>query len=215
MGADPQRGGAGGAPTTPAEEGPSLATLTQRLALAGPDLLAPEADVPALVADVALLLDGTVLGAATLRGLDAALGRTATPAARAAAGVVCWLVADPAVRSHPGVEAAARARGGLAPWFLHVLHELTTGLAAVRAPRAWVHEETGREEAARALCAAGALLPEGESAAQAADRWQAVSTAYRQQASRAMAEEVRRAEELARALAEKRAKEAAAQYANY
>ncbi|WP_199422016.1 hypothetical protein [Actinotalea solisilvae] len=215
MRAEPPRRGAGPAAATTPEPGPSLATLTQRLALTGPDLLAPEAEVPALVADVALVLDGTVLGPATLQGLDVALGRGALGAARAAAGVVCWLLSDPAVRSHPGVQVAARARGGLTPWFLHVLHELSTGLSAERDPRTWVHEGTGREEAARAVCAAGGLLPDGETAAQAADRWQAVSTAYRRQASRAMAEEVRRAEELARALAEKRAKEAAAQYANY
>lgn len=195
-------------------EGPSLASLVQRLALASPDVLDRAVDVPALVADVATQLDGTVLDADTLRALDRALGRDAPRVARAAAGVVCWVVADPALGEHDGVRAAAAARGGTAAWFLHVLRDLT-GLAHVRDPRTWVHEETGREEAARALLAAGDLLPAGETAAEAADRWQAVSTAYHQATSRAMAEEVRRAEELARALAEKRAKEAAAQYANY
>ncbi|WP_188037783.1 hypothetical protein [Actinotalea sp. JY-7885] len=195
--------------------GPSLATLTQRLALTSPDMLDRHVDVPALVADVVIQVDGTVLDAAGLAWIDRTFGPDAPRRTRAGAAVACWLLTDPALLGHPGVAAAAAERGGTARWFLHVVMRLVSELAHVRDPRTWVHQDTGREEAARAALAAGDLLPAGESEQEAADRWQAVSTAYREVASRAMAEEVRRAEELARALAEKRAKEAAAQYSNY
>ncbi|MEK8227576.1 hypothetical protein NKG05_17875 [Oerskovia sp. M15] len=59
------------------------------------------------------------------------------------------------------------------------------------------------------------LRPSGETTAIAEDRWAAVSTVEQQRVDREMAEEARRSEELAKALAAKRAAEAAAQYANY
>ncbi|NCT90160.1 hypothetical protein GXB85_04225 [Cellulomonas sp. APG4] len=195
--------------------GPALASLRQRLARTPPDLLDRAADIPALVCDVLVVLDGTVLDARALTRLDTSLGVDAPRVVRAGAGVACWLVLDPALHVHAGVREAVQETGDLARWALRVIERLAHGLAPVRDPRTWVHEPSGREEAARAALAAGGLLPAGESAEHAADRWLAVSTEHREAASRAMALEVRRAEELARALAEKKAKEAAAQYANY
>ncbi|GEK20771.1 hypothetical protein [Cellulomonas xylanilytica] len=193
-------------------DGPALAALVHRLTLAPPDLFEPSVSVSALVADVAVSLDGSVLDRKVLRALDADL---TDPAHRALVGLVCWVVLDPAVQGAPGVRAAAAGLGGPAGWFLRVVEGVQAVLAGQRPDRAWVQDDDAREELARAVCRLGGVLPAGERAETADDRWLAVSSAYQRKVAQSMAGEVARAEELARALAEQRAKEAAAQYANY
>ena len=195
-------------------DGPALATLLHRLALAPPDLFEPFVSASALVADAAVSLDGTVLDRRTLSALDADLtGPAGRASRRALVGLACWLVLDPAVHGAPGVRAAAA--GSLSGWFLRVVEGVQRVLAGQRPDRDWVQDEAAREELARAFCRLGGVLPAGETAATADDRWLAVSSAYQRKVAEAMAVEVARAEELARALAEQKAKEAAAQYANY
>lgn len=201
--------------------GPAVAVLVQRLALAPPDVLDPRVAAPALVCDVVEALGGGLPSAPELDRLARALApagpASSGPSVRrgdAVAGLLCWLLWDPRVHRDPGL-CARWSAGGLLPWFLSVLERLVAEVAVVREPREWVRDEGGREEAARAFCRFGGVLPAGESAAVAEDRWRSVSTAYQREVSLAMAEHVRRREELARALAEKKAKEAAAQYANY
>ncbi|WP_156374189.1 hypothetical protein [Cellulomonas sp. Leaf334] len=193
-------------------DGPALATLVHRLALAPPDLVEPTVSASALVADVAVSLDGTVLDRRVLRALDTDL-KTAHRAPLV--GLVCWLVLDPAVHEAPGVRAAAAGAGGRTGWFLRVVEGVQRVLAGQRPDREWVQDDVAREELARAFCRLGGVLPAGERAETADDRWLAVSSAYQRKVAQSMAVEVARAEELARALAEQRAKEAAAQYANY
>ena len=200
-------------------DGPSVAALVHRLALAPPDLFEAAVGTSALVADVATGLDGAVLDRASLRALDADLHGTADPTAvasrRALVGLLCWLVTDPALTSAPGVHAATAAAGGRTAWFLRLVEGVQRVLAGQRPDRDWVRDETAREELARAVCRLGGVLPAGESAATADDRWLTVSSAYQGKVTAALAVERARAEELARVLAEMRAKEAAAQYANY
>jgi hypothetical protein len=191
-------------------DGPALAALLHRLTLAPPDLFEPSVSASALVADVAVSLDGTVLDRRILRALDADLSDAS---ARALVGLVCWLLLDPAVRDAPGVRAAAS--GGLSAWFLRLVEGVQRVLAGQRPDSAWVQDDDAREELARAVLRLGGVLPEGERAETADDRWLAVSSAYQRKVARSMAAEVAHAEELSRALAAQRAKEAAAQYANY
>ena len=195
-------------------DGPALAALVHRLTLAPPDLLEPSVSASALVADAAVILDGTVLGRQVLRALDTDLtGPAGSASRRALVGLTCWLVLDPAVHGAPGVRAAAA--GSLSGWFLRVVEGVQRVLAGQRPEREWVQSDDAREELARAVCRLGGVLPAGESAATADDRWLAVSSAYQRKVAQSMAVEVARAEELARALAAQKAKEAAAQYANY
>ncbi|GEL99097.1 hypothetical protein [Cellulomonas terrae] len=196
-------------------DGPALATLVHRLALAPPDLFEPSVSVSALVADVAVSLDGTVLDRRVLRALDADLTGPADQGLHRAplVGLVCWLVLDPAVLGAPGVRAAAA--GGRTAWFVRIVEGVQRVLAGQRPDREWVQDDVAREELARAFCRLGGVLPAGERAETSDDRWLAVSSAYQRKVAQSMAVEVARAEELARALAEQRAKEAAAQYANY
>jgi len=196
-------------------DGPALAALVHRLALAPPDLFEPSVAVSALVADVAVSLDGTVLDRRVLRALDADLTGPSDQAGHRAplVGLVCWLVLDPAVPGSAGVRAAAS--GSLAGWFLRIVEGVQRVLAGQRPDREWVQDADAREELARAVCRLGGVLPAGEGAQTADDRWLAVSSAYQRKVAQSMAVEVARAEELARALAEQKAKEAAAQYANY
>lgn len=195
-------------------DGPALAALVHRLALAPPDLFEPSVRASALVADAAVALDGTVLDRRVLRALDDDLTGPGDQASRRVlVGLACWLVLDPAVHGAPGVRAAAS--GSLAGWFLRIVEGVQRVLAGQRPDRQWVQDDTAREELARAVCRLGGVLPAGERAQTADDRWLAVSSAYQRKVAQAMAVEVARAEELARALAEQKAKEAAAQYANY
>ncbi|AEE45614.1 hypothetical protein [Cellulomonas fimi] len=197
--------------------GPPLAALVHRLALAPPDLFEPAVSVPALVADVAVGLDRSVLGRDSLRALDADLRVTSPdgPARRALVGLVCWLATDPTLADAPGVRTAAASAGGLSGWFLGVVAGVQRTLAGQRPARDWVRDETAREELARAVLRLGGVLPAGEDPATADDRWLTVSSAYQRRVAQALAVEQARAEALARALAEQKAKEAAAQYANY
>ena len=148
-----------------------------------------------------------------LRALDEDVQVRATGVRRALVGLVCWLVLDPAVRDAPGVRAAAA--GSLTGWFLRIVDGVQRVLAGQRPDREWVQDADAREELARAVCRLGGVLPAGERVEVADDRWLAVSSAYQRKVAGSMAVEVARAEELARALAEQKAKEAAAQYANY
>jgi len=208
-------------PAHDAPAGPSLAAVRHRLAQAPPDLFEPDVVVPALVADLAVELDRTLLDTASLARLDVDLSPGAgasdeeVATRRVLVGLVCWLVLDPALTADPVVREAVAAAGGPTRWMLGIVTGVQRDLVGLRPDRDWVQVDEAREELARAFLRLGAVLPAGESAAAAQDRWLAVSTAYQRDLIRAMAVEQARAEELERALAEKKAKEAAAQYANY
>ncbi|MFE6237421.1 hypothetical protein [Cellulosimicrobium sp. NPDC057862] len=198
--------------TRPTVEGPALADVVHRLADTPPDVLDhPVVVAAALVGDTADLLlgDGAV---GVLRGPQrAAVEALCTHAPYAAlAGTVCWLLRDEHLRAAPAFRAAATP-GAL----VRVVEQAVPSLALLRTPDDWLHAPTAREELARAVLRELGLRPAGESPEVAQDRWTAVSTAEQRRIAHEMAQEARRAEQLARELAEKRAKEAAAQYANY
>ncbi|WP_028047068.1 hypothetical protein [Cellulomonas sp. URHE0023] len=198
--------------------GPQLAAVRHRISNASPDLTDPQVSVGAVVADLAVELDGAVLDAASLANLDRDLehgpGMSDASVAerRALVALVCWLVLDPAVRSDPGIQEAAQARGGLSAWMLGLVATIPRQLSGLRPVGRWVEDDSAREELARAFLGAAGVLPAGESPSVANDRWLAVSTAYQRELLTAMAQEAARAEALAKALAEARAKEAAAHY---
>ncbi|QCB94004.1 hypothetical protein [Cellulomonas shaoxiangyii] len=193
-------------------DGPGLETLLHRLAQTPAELFDDAVAAPAVVADLAVALDGTVLDPARLGVLDGALvdRDRAVPALLA-----CWLVADPAVRADPGTRAAAADAGGAALWLYAVATVLPDALAGLRAGAAWLADDLAREELVRAFLAVAGLRAAGEDDALALDAWVAVSTVHRRRMAAETAQEQRRARELAARLAAERAKEAAAQYANY
>jgi len=189
--------------------GPTVAALMQHLAAASPDLLDPGLSPVALVSDTLVDLCGVVLDP-RVRGLLAA-DVDATDDSRAAAALTCWVARAPGLLP---IWAAGPRTGtdGAADRLLSAVRALVTELAPHVSPRRWVEEPAGREEAARAFLRATALVPAGESASAAQDRWTAISTAARRDAELEIAQEARRTQELARRLAEQRAKEAVAQY---
>lgn len=203
-------------PARPTVEGPALADVVHRLADTPPDVLDhPVVAAAALVGDTADLLARTAAGPAAvgvLRGSQrAAVEALCTHAPYAAlAGTVCWLLRDEHLLAAPAFRAAATP-GAL----VRVVEQTVPALALLRTPDDWLHAPTAREELARAVLRELGLRPAGESPEVAQDRWAAVSTAEQRRIAREMAQEARRAEQLARELSEKRAKEAAAQYANY
>ncbi|WP_264031365.1 hypothetical protein [Cellulosimicrobium sp. SH8] len=199
-------------PARPTVEGPALADVVHRLADTPPDVLDhPVVAAAALVGDTAdLLAGGGAVG--VLRGPQrAAVEALCTHAPYAAlAGTACWLLRDEHLLAAPASRAAATP-GAL----VRVVEQTVPALALLRTPEEWLHAPTAREELARAVLRELGLRPAGESPEVAQDRWAAVSTAEQRRIAREMAQEARRAEQLARELADKRAKEAAAQYANY
>jgi|GEM_PF-468271 len=215
----------------PSREGPPLAVLLHRVAQTPADLLDDAVSASAALADLAVALDGSVLDGPSLDRLDAFLGEgalrgeagrpgdardaDATAARtdrRALALLTAWLLGADEVRTHAGTVAAAGAAGGAATLVLRVVEVVPDALAGLRAADEWVADPEAREELVRAVLAVAGLRAAGEHDERAADAWAAVSTRHRRAVVAAMAVERQRAEELARRLAEKRAKEAAAQY---
>ena len=192
--------------------GPALAVVTHRLAAAPAALRDPRADACAALADLAVVLDGRVVDADELRVLDGRLNG----ADRAALALLTgWVALDPGLRADAGLRDVAARCGGLSRLVLPVTLRVAEELGSLREPAAWTDDATAREELARAVLAVLGLLPSGEDAALAADGWRVVSTRHRRAVAAELAAEAHRAAELARALEEQRAREAAAQYANY
>jgi hypothetical protein len=197
----------------PTRPGPALAAVVHRLAQAPSDLLDPRVLPGPALGDLAADLDGAVLDRTTFAAIAADLPPGSERAGLAL--LTAWVLADAAVRTDPGAREAAGAAGGASWLLLRAVERVPRVLAGLRAPREWLTEVETREELARAVLAVCGLRPAGEDAARAADAWAAVSTAHRRSVFAQMQAERRRAEELAARLAEQKAKEAAAQYANY
>ncbi|GAA4428599.1 hypothetical protein GCM10023148_32700 [Actinokineospora soli] len=172
----------------------AVPTLTRRLADTPPDFLADPATLSpaAIVSDTLVAMGGPPLSpalAARFTGADPNWTRLVL--------LTCWLAAG------SGGDAAR----------LHDL--LTTGLsdlAALVPAERFASDPDRREELARVLLRGLGVVPEGETAAQAADRLDTVDSVRRHRllADSRAAEE--RAEQIRKALADKRAREAAARY---
>ncbi|MGC3999535.1 MAG: hypothetical protein QM767_19670 [Anaeromyxobacter sp.] len=107
-----------------------------------------------------------------------------------------------------------RAAGALGPLVLAWLAGALPPLAALVAPEQFVVDQDRREELARSLLAAIGLLPAGETAAQAADRLQTLSTVERARLLRETRAQQERARQLREQLASERARQAAARYSS-
>ncbi|GGS34379.1 MULTISPECIES: hypothetical protein [Actinokineospora] len=172
----------------------TVADMTRRLADTPPDFLAD----PAALAPAAIVSDTLVrLGGRPLTDRLAARFASGEPNWTRLVLVTCWLAAD----------------SGGSPERLHDL--LATGLADLAAlvpAERFATDPDRREELARVLLRALGVVPLGETAEQAADRLDTVDSVRRHRllADAKAAEE--RAEAIRRAMAEKRAREAAARY---
>ena len=215
-------------PTRPLQPGPALATVMQRIAttpadrLVAPgtlDALRPQpgravVDPTAVVADAVTDLAPTARRSheqlTWLRTFFSAPGDAGDQRARAAL-VVTWVLDDPALRVTPALAEVLVDARRATDWALTVVSRVATVLAPVLDPQTWPSTTATREEAARAVLRACGLHPGDETAVDAEARWQTVSTAIQRVVLAQLAEEAQRTEELQRALAARRAKEAAAQ----
>ncbi|TDE88890.1 hypothetical protein EXU48_21485 [Occultella glacieicola] len=175
--------------------GPSLPDLMHDLAATPPDVWDPDIDTLALWAD-------TVSDVAHGEFDVEAVLELATGPRSAGLGVIAALLHGPALRPWTGWWEAARLTS--------VAQRMVGTLAAHVPPSAWVADARSREEAARLFLDLLGLRPAGESATVAADRLTAMSSPALAAALAELAQEQRRAAELAARLAEKRAREAAA-----
>ena len=190
------------------DEGPPLESLTRRLAECPAEFLAEprigeagQVYVAAVVADLLHALGGprlTLAQLAAFQPTDARRFRNWLSLVL----VACWLLDDPQFRGtgRHGRAAVDLLTGDLAQ---------VAGLA--QAP-SFVTDPDRREELARLCLKALGLRPAGETAAQAEDRLDTLSTVERDR----LVHETRRAEDRARevraAMVRKAAEEAAAQY---
>jgi len=193
---------------TGSAEGPSLVSMMSRLRATPAELSEQAVDIDALVADTLDLIDPAPLQMLlddALAGRHRTAGRFA-PAHATAVAIACWLV------SLPELKAALPF-----PRRAHVLTALGIlgGFSDSVPTTDWLGHDTDRqEEVARALLRSLGLRPGGETHIVAEDRWASISTRSRAAALAQAARDQLRAEELAAALAKKKAEEAAAQYSH-
>ena len=186
------------------DEGPWLRTVTDRLVTTPQAFLRPEVVTEAVLRDGLELVRPERLTPGAL----AALRRIASAALpeRLAAHVAAHLLTEPELQ--PALTTRTTADLIEAIWHF-------TSLPSAVPLRQWFGDDPERhEEVARALLRCVEIRPRGETHEQSEDRWQSVSTSLRSDALRLAALEQQRADELATALASRRAREAAAQYSH-
>lgn len=180
--------------------GPQLDGLLHRLADCPPDfLLVPgEIDIVALACDHFRALGVPIPSQQERRSL----AKLPSDAQRLVP-VVLWLLRDPWFVARPQLAEAT--------WKL-LKSESLTMLAQLVRPDGIIQDSDRREELVR-LCLKGlGLAPEGESAAQAADRLTTLDSVERERVIRQTRQAETRAREIREAMARKRAEEAAARY---
>jgi hypothetical protein len=175
-----------------------VARLTRRLADTPQDFLADPASVavPAVVSDVLLMAGGAALDATAAQRFE-----VDEPRWRRVVLVTCWLLADP--------DLLACGPAALSEWL--TARDLFT-LSLLVDPLRFVQDADRREELARLTLRALSLRPEGESPEQAADRLSTVDSVRRHEVLIAAKAAEERAAAVRKAMAEQRAKEAAARY---
>lgn len=173
----------------------AVARLTRRLADTPTDFLADPMSVAvaAVVSDVLLMAGGAPL--------DATLFEVEEPRWRRMVLVTCWLVADPVL--------LARGPAALSEWLC--ARDLFT-LSLLVDPLNFVRDPDRREELARLTLRALSVSPSGETTAQAADRLSTVDSVKRHEVLLAAKAAEERAAAVRKAMAEERAREAAARY---
>jgi hypothetical protein len=190
------------------EEGPSLESLTHRLAECPADFLAEPRigsagviHVAAVVADLVRDLGGPVLTieqAAPFQPTDRKKHRNRLQCVL----VGCWLLHD----------SWFRGRQSFADRSQRFLAEELSDLANLFPASRLVTDSDRREEFARLALKALGLRPAGETAVQAQDRLTTLSSVERQRVIREAAVAEERARKVREAMAKKAAEEAAAKY---
>lgn len=196
--------------------GPRLVAVLVRLRDTPPLLASPQLAVDAIVADSLDLLAPRSLDQVAA-AMAAAVPATATqwpgPASRVAAAVASWLLTGPevaqAVRDTSPDPETARAVARRA------IVRMSTYVQVLPLDRWMAGDEDRQEEICRAFLRAAGLRPADESHDQAEDRFTSISTTSRAEALRQAVAREQWEAEVARKLAEEKAKEAAAQYASY
>lgn len=177
-----------------ARPGPSLAAVAARLASVPRPFLDDRVSIEALAGDV-------------LGGRIGAAPHTDDPRVRRGAALGLWLIASETV-VEPFEPALSRGTVALA------VDALALRLAPVAEPLDWLSDDERREEAARTFLLWAGYLPAGEDAVTAKSLLEARDSLRRNAAlAEAYAEHSHRAE-IARRLAEARAREAAARYSS-
>nr|WP_052478343.1 hypothetical protein [Kibdelosporangium sp. MJ126-NF4]CEL17722.1 hypothetical protein [Kibdelosporangium sp. MJ126-NF4]CTQ91054.1 hypothetical protein [Kibdelosporangium sp. MJ126-NF4] len=174
----------------------ALSRLTRRLAETPTDFTSEATFAPAVISDV--------LRAAGREGLNADTARPfldMDPRWRELVLISCWLLADEPFREVTQHEQV-----------LGFLSESLPKLAELVEPRRFVSDPDRREELARLAMLAFAVMPEGETAEQAADRLTTVDSVRRYEVLSATKAAEQRAAAVRRAMEAERAREAAARY---
>jgi hypothetical protein len=182
------------------QSGPQLDRLLHRLAECPPEFLLPpkERDVTALACDHFRAL-GQPIPSPQQRRFIAVL-----PAeSQLVISIVLWLLRDDWFMAQPKLADAT--------WQLLQSDSLVQ-LAKLARADAIVNDPDRREELVRLCLKALGLRPEGESAAQAADRLTTLDSVERERVIRQTRKAEARAREIREAMARKRAEEAAARY---
>lgn len=177
-----------------------LDQMLHRLATCPPDfLLGPDdIDLTALACDHFRALGLAIPGPRQRRSL-AELPK----ASQRLQAIVLWLVRDDWFMARPQMAEAT--------WqFLQA--DALTQLAKLVRPETFINDPDRREELVRLCLKALGLQPEGESAAQAADRLTTLDSVERERVIRQTRQAEARAREIREAMARKRAEEAAARY---
>ncbi|CAM3265237.1 hypothetical protein OCAE111667_00520 [Occultella aeris] len=182
--------------------GPALADLMRDLAATPPDVWDPGVDALALWSDTLADVARERPGGGDAHGPAEPLAQLAQGPTRAAIGILAALLHGPALRPWTGWWAPER--------LTETAQRMVGTLAAYVPPTQWVADSRSREEAARLFLDLLGLRPGGESEAVATDRLTALSSPALAAALAELAQEQRRAAELAAQLADKRAREAAA-----
>jgi hypothetical protein len=180
--------------------GPQLDRLLHRLAECPPDFLlgSKEIDITALACDHLRALGVSIPGPQERRSL-AGLPKES----QYLIPIVLWLLHDDWFLARPQLAQTT--------WKL-LLSEALTGLAKLVRPDSIINDPDRREELVR-LCLQGLdLVPEGETAVQAADRLTTLDSVERERVIRQTRQAEARAREIREAMARNRAEEAAARY---
>ncbi|WP_395242475.1 phosphohydrolase [Agromyces sp. MMS24-K17] len=178
-----------------ARPGPPLAAVAARLSSAPRAFLDDRLSIAALAGDV-------------LERRPACIPFADDARVRRGAGLALWLIA-----SEELVEPFAPALGDVVRTRLEIaVDALALRVAPVADPLDWLADAERRDEAARTFLLWAGYLPAGEDAATARDLLAAHDSLQRNEALAAAFAEHRHRAEVARRLAEARAKEAAARY---
>ena len=177
-----------------ARPGPALDAVAARLSSVPRSFLDDDVSIRALSGDVA--------------GAECASAAYADdPCVRRGAAIGLWLLASEDI-----VEPFRPTLAG--PWALRAVDSLGLRVAPVVDPLDWLADDERREEAARTFLLWAGFVPAGEDRATAQALWQARDSLRRSSALAEAYAAYEHREEIARRLAEARAREAAARYSS-